>query len=280
MTAHPNDTFRAAQLALYESSVLKQAKWRALSGAMPRARRGGAQPHFTALDLGSDNGVVSWLLRGTGGQWISADITSDTVDAIHRMVGDNVLRLGQEGALPLGDEVLDLVVVVDLLEHVEDDGLLLAEIARCLRPGGRAIVHVPHAKRWGVLPPLRHALGLTDAWHGHRRSGYTHATLRRLLPPTLRMRGAFTYSRFFSHLLDTALNWSLLRSARGRAASTAKGMVLMGGDENAGVGATGSRIARALYPAMRTFVWLDRLVFWTDGYLLVAEMEKVPGVSA
>ena len=257
--------FRDTQLALFRASVLKQVKWRELSAAA------GPTAGLDALDLGSDNGVISWLFRQQGGRWRSADLTEETVAAIHAMVGERVHRL-TDATLPFADASFDVIVVVDLLEHLDDDRTLLSEIVRCLRPGGRAVLNVPHRKRWALLPPLRHALGLTDAWHGHRRPGYTRAELARLLPPGLSIARARSYSRVFSHLLDTALNWAFLRKSRGRVVSTAKGMVVTGNRLDAG----GARALARLYPLMRAFAALDALVPFTRGYMLVVEIRRGP----
>jgi SAM-dependent methyltransferase len=45
--------------------------------------------------------------------------------------------------LPFGDATVDAVVSANLLEHVPDDAAALAEVARVLRPGGRAAIIVP-----------------------------------------------------------------------------------------------------------------------------------------
>jgi SAM-dependent methyltransferase len=266
-SVQPEDEVRARQLARFRASVLKQAKWRALRRAT------GPVGDVDALDLGADNGVISWFFRQKGGRWTSADLTEETCAAIRAMVGERVVQLTEDASLPFADATFDLVVVIDLLEHLEDDGRLLAEIARCTRPGGRVVLNVPHAKRGAVLTPLRHALGLTDEWHGHRHAGYTVRQLGALLPPALRLRTATTYSRFFSHALDTALNWAYLRGSRGRARSTAKGMVVLG---DAG---QGGRALRALFPALRAWAALDALLPWTRGYMLLATLERVSGES-
>jgi SAM-dependent methyltransferase len=258
------EQFREGQLALFRRSVLKQAKWRELSRAV------GPTAGLDALDLGSDNGVISWLFRARGGRWTSADLTDETVAAITRMVGERVQRL-RGPILPFADASFDLVVVVDLLEHLDDDRQLLAEIARCLRPGGRAVLNVPRLVPRGMLPPLRHALGLTDAWHGHRHPGYDAPTLAAMLPPALRLTSARGYSRFFSHLLDTALNAAFLRASSSRGTPTAKGTVVTG-DKVAG---GGGRALALAYPAMRAFAALDALLPWTGGYMLLATAEKV-----
>ena len=260
--------FREAQLALFASSVLKQAKWNALREAA------GDTSDLDALDLGADNGVISWLFRSQGGRWTSADLTDQTVEAIRRMVEDRVVRLtGPQ--LPFEDEAFDLIVVVDLLEHLDDDRALLAEIGRCLRPGGRAVLNVPHLKPRALLPRVRHAIGLTDEWHGHVHPGYTTEALEAMLPRSLRLVRARTYSRTFAHTLDTALNAVFLRKSRGRAQSTAKGMVVTGD----AVGARDSRALQRLVPAMRAFTALDRLLPWS-GYMLLAELSRVPSSTS
>lgn len=38
---------------------------------------------------------------------------------------------------------VDYVYTLNVLEHIEDDGLALAQIFRCLKPGGRLLIYVP-----------------------------------------------------------------------------------------------------------------------------------------
>ena len=53
-------------ITLFRKSVLKQQKWHAISALL------GATDGLRCLDIGSDNGVVSYLLRARGGSWASA----------------------------------------------------------------------------------------------------------------------------------------------------------------------------------------------------------------
>ena len=57
--------------------------------------------------------------------------------------------------LPLASGAFGSALAIAVLEHVPDDRAALAEIARVLRPGGRAWVTVPHALRhaWRILRP-------------------------------------------------------------------------------------------------------------------------------
>ncbi len=222
---------------------------------------------LACLDLGSDNGIVSLLLRERGGTWRSGDLTEQAVASIRSLVGEDAQLLSGE-RLPYEDASFDRVVVVDMLEHVPDEAAFAAELGRVTRPGGRLVVNTPHLKRT-ALRRLRHALGQTDEKHGHLRPGYTAERLRELLAPHFELERHHTYSRFFSEAVDTALNWGMERLGK---RSSAKGMVVTHADV--------SRYRRLfrLYSAIYPLVWLltrlDPLVP-VSGYMLIASGRRI-----
>lgn len=247
-------------LALFRRSVLKQRKYAEIAGAL------GATEGLRCLDLGSDNGVVSLLLRRAGGRWASADLTEEAVASIRGLVQTDVHRT--DGArLPFPDAEFDRVVVVDMLEHVADDAAFAGELARVMRPRGRLVVNTPHLKQ-SALRRVRHALGQTDEKHGHRRPGYTADGLRTLLAPGFETESHHTYSRFFSELVDTAIGAGL--GALGKR-SSAKGMVVTGDD--VGRHRTLFRAYGAIYPAVWLVSRLDALVP-ASGYMLIATYRR------
>jgi SAM-dependent methyltransferase len=247
-------------LALFRRSVLKQRKLRELVRSL------GPTDDLRCLDLGSDNGVVSLLLRERGGSWASGDLTEEAVASIRSLVPDDV-HLVAGDRLPFKDAAFDRVVVVDMLEHVPDEAAFARELARVTKPGGRLVVNTPHLKRT-LLRRARHALGQTDAKHGHLRPGYTPARLRELLAPAFELESHRSYSRFFSEALDTALNWGVERLGK---KSSAKGMVVTGDDLARHRKAF--RSDSLVYP----FVWavsrLDALVP-ASGYMLIATLVR------
>jgi len=87
-------------------------------------------------------------------------------------------RLGKPlGATPLPElegvprGTYDLIAVLDVVEHIEDDVAALRAMSACLRPGGHILVTVPaHQWMWS---------GHDVANHHHRR--YSRATLEKTL---------------------------------------------------------------------------------------------------
>ena len=248
-------------LALFRRSVLKQRKLAEIAALL------GPTDGLRCLDLGSDNGVVSLLLRRGGGRWASADLTEESVASIRELVGSEVEQT-DGSRLPYAEGEFDRVVVVDMLEHVADEAAFAAELARITHSGARLIVNTPHLKRT-ALRALRHAIGQTDEKHGHLRPGSTPAGLRSLLEPAFKVESTRTYSRFFSELVDTAINWAVERLGK---KGSAKGLVVTGADV-----ARHRKLFRA-YSLLYPFVWalsrLDHLIPWTSGYMLVARATR------
>jgi len=244
-------------LRLFRRSPLKQRKLAEIERAL------GSSAGLRCLDLGADNGVVSLLLRQRGGNWASADMTDEAVESIRALVESDVHRV--DGTrLPFRDAEFDRVVVVDMLEHAPDEAAFVGELARITRPGGRLIVNTPHLKDT-PLRRFRHALGQTDAKHGHLRPGYTRASLAELLDENFSVDGDRTYSRFFSELVDTGINWAVSRLGK---QGSAKGQVVTAQDID-----RNRRMFRAysaIYPAIWTVSRLDALIPWSSGYMLIA----------
>jgi SAM-dependent methyltransferase len=244
-------------LALFRRSVLKQRKLAEIAALL------GPTAGLRCLDLGSDNGIVSLLLRRRGGDWASADMTEESVASIRELVGSDVHRLDGE-RLPFRDAEFDRVVVVDMLEHVGDDRAFVEELARVLRPEGRLVVNTPHLMDTR-LRRLRHRLGQTDERHGHVRPGYTVPMLRALLEPRFILGAHRTYSRFFTETVDTAIQLALARTGK---KGSAKGVVVTGADLRRHRALF--RAYSTLYPAVWAVSRLDLLVPWTSGYMLIA----------
>ena len=257
-------------LVLFNRSVLKQAKFRQIVARLddPAGKRG--------LDIGADNGVISYLLRQRGGHWHSADLDERAVESIRQLVRTDV-HLIDGGVTPFENGAFDQVVVVDFLEHIPDDRLFARELARIVKPGGQLIINVPHLKPGSLLNRFRHSIGLTDEWHGHLRPGYTVEQLRALLEPGFVIEKAVTYSHVCSELIDTGLNglYRKLQQRKGASDSSSKGTVVTSSD----VGRHRKEFLffSAIYPLLWGFARLDSLLWFTPGYKLIVAARRAPG---
>jgi SAM-dependent methyltransferase len=94
-----------------------------------------------ALDIGAAAGGNTRVLRRHGWRPVAVEYSAEGAEVAARR-GLTVVR-GDATRLPAAAGSVDLVTAFDVIEHIEDDGLALAEIRRALRPGGTLLVTVP-----------------------------------------------------------------------------------------------------------------------------------------
>jgi SAM-dependent methyltransferase len=131
-----------------------------LAGALAPA----AARTVCAVGCGPAEGI-EWLraFAGGGGRVIGLD-----ADPIHaRKTPGTEYVIGRAEAAPLARGSVDVLIAMDVLEHVADDAGALREIGRVLKPGGLLLVTVP------ALPSL---WGAQDTINLHLRR-YTRASL-------------------------------------------------------------------------------------------------------
>lgn len=92
------------------------------------------------LDLGCAGGFMAEALAGLGARVTGIDPAARAIEAARSHAAasglDITYNVGVGEALPYPDQSFDIVVCVDVLEHVADLDKVLAEIERTLRPGG------------------------------------------------------------------------------------------------------------------------------------------------
>ncbi len=128
---------------------------------------------LTLLDVGCGTGGLLARLAETFPTWklIGLDSSPHAVSLARAKAPVSVV-LGSVNELPFEDRSLDVVLGMDVLYHREvDEARALAEVGRCLRPGGMAFFHLP-AYEW-----LRSA---HDDWV-HTRRRYRRADCVRML---------------------------------------------------------------------------------------------------
>lgn len=97
-----------------------------------------------ALDLGCGTGLnldkLAQYARPTG--------TDFSEEALHFCLerGHTSLAKADAAALPFPDREFDIITALDVIEHLDDDHIALAELRRVLRPGGILVLSVPAYK--------------------------------------------------------------------------------------------------------------------------------------
>jgi len=173
--------------------ILETVLHRELAGRRPIS--------IVSLGCGPAEGLT-WLrpLAGSHGRVVGLD-----ADPLHvrRLEPGFEYVIGRCEAAPFASGSFDLVLALDVLEHLDDDAAGLREASRLLKPGGLLLVTVP------ALPSL---WGGQDIVSHHRRR-YTKRTLRQAFA-----RAQLPYPRvtYFNSLLFppvAAIRW--IRSALG-----------------------------------------------------------------
>jgi SAM-dependent methyltransferase len=143
------------------------------------------QPGSRLADLGCGTGWFAAELERRGYEVVCVDASRPNLDALGRTYRGPVRRgtlvpvLGDVTALPLDSSSIDGAVCMEVLEHVRDDALALAEINRVLKRGAPLVVTVPNVD---APKPLVERLGLESVHdrpgpEEHVRPGYRAAEL-------------------------------------------------------------------------------------------------------
>ncbi|MBI5728701.1 MAG: class I SAM-dependent methyltransferase [Candidatus Magasanikbacteria bacterium] len=93
------------------------------------------------LDVGCGTGLNSKLLESFGTVY-SLDVSEEALRFCSEQRLKNLYR-GEANSLPFGDGNFDLVIALDVFEHLKDDQGATQEIKRVLKPGGIFICFVP-----------------------------------------------------------------------------------------------------------------------------------------
>ncbi len=114
------------------------------------------------LDFGCGPGIFSKRLATIGGYVVGVDISKEFINrAVNRCTTDNADFIHISSSLKDALEKqskFDVVVLVDVIHHLDDIQITLAEAFTFLKPGGKVIVYEPN-----IYNPVLFALHLLDS---------------------------------------------------------------------------------------------------------------------
>jgi 2-polyprenyl-3-methyl-5-hydroxy-6-metoxy-1,4-benzoquinol methylase len=164
---HADDNMAEEILVELAAMVRAHPWWQArteLTLALLRQRA--IDPPARVLDVGCGWGVTLEALESRGYQVVGLDVSRRALEQLDRP-GRTLVEADLTQPLPAGIAPFDVVLALDVLEHLDDDRQAVARLGQLVAPGGHVIVSVP------ALPEMFTEF---DAIQGHRR---------RYLPETL-----------------------------------------------------------------------------------------------
>lgn len=131
------------------------------------------------LDFGCGDGSFLATLAGKHiGRLVGVDADRDAADRAMERDGELEIRhIDRTGPLPFADREFSSITLMDVLEHVHEQGALLDELNRLLRDDGTLIVTVPgrHAFSFLDIGNLKFRFPRLHRWHycrAHSRDEY------------------------------------------------------------------------------------------------------------
>ncbi len=156
--------------------VRRHPWWRARAVlAIDLLRKNGHAPPASVIDVGCGWGTNLDALESAGYHAVGLDISRRILERIDHP-GRRLIEADLNQPPPPEVESADSLVLLDVIEHIDDDQGVIRQVLPLVKPGGLLIVSVP------ALPEL---FSEFDEIQGHRR---------RYLPETL--RAAFDGSEF------------------------------------------------------------------------------------
>lgn len=157
-------------------------------------------PDAALLDIGGATGNLGYVLRDLFDERYVLDI-ADSCRGPAEAKGNQFAcgNVDETGLVFYPSECVDVVALLDVIEHVLDPQGLVNECFRVLRPGGFVLVNTPNIQYWKHLASLvidgifPHTSGDREVYHGGHVAFYNMHDMRVILG------GA--------GLIDVKMNW-------------------------------------------------------------------------
>jgi len=147
---------------------------------LKRILRAEVKNNSVIFDLGGYDGFVVYnLLKNMRNLNVIVIDINESGLQVARKRGTNILYASAL-ELPIRDNRANVILCLDLIEHVKEDSKLLKEITRVLKTGGKIILTTPMQN--GISFPLlnKDEIAMVKKGWGHIRNGYSLKDLESL----------------------------------------------------------------------------------------------------
>lgn len=226
------------------------------------------------LEIGCDKGVTSFFLRERGGDWSSADTDQQNVKDTEAIVGKDVFLINPVN-LPFDSSSFDFIIAIDFLEHISQEEAFLKDVYRILRPKGKLYITVPNADNKKLsIRALRESMSI---YYGHVKEGYSLTELQEMLHKAgFTMSRAKTFCRFFTQGIELLINFTYVFILnKNKASSPDKWLASPASPQDFKKHRFSFMAYSLIFPLLWLFSRLDKLIWFTDGYVQIVEAEKL-----
>ncbi|MBN1911577.1 MAG: methyltransferase domain-containing protein [Pirellulales bacterium] len=133
-------------------------------------------PTGRVLEIGCAAGATARALREVVSveHYVGIDVSAEAIELARASIDETHvadLDATTSGELGLKPDDFDLLLALDVLEHLRNPWDVLADLAQCVRPGGHAVLSLPNIQNVAILQDLvrgrwtYQSAGLLDATH-------------------------------------------------------------------------------------------------------------------
>lgn len=268
-----NETKEAWQLQMFRRSLKKQQKLKVLLSVLGDLD----EEKCLLVTCGDNNGALNWHFKNHGGNWNWADAEEDSTEQISELTGDPVASVDKDAPeLSFPDDHFDVVMTIDVHEHLRNPHAFNFELARVARPAGRVIVTTPNGDGSKLANRIKKIIGMRPEDYGHFVIGYDVPDLQKQLRNVgLEPYTHTSYARFFTEMLELAINFAYVKVLAKRSkAKVQKGQIApQNKDQIESVEKT-YKLYSIIYPFFLLISKLDTLVSFRRGYAVVVAARK------
>jgi len=270
----PDKTTEPWQLLMFERTLKKQQKLNTLIEVLKDV----SSKRCLLITCGDNNGALNWHFKQLGGDWTWADFEDESIKQISSLTGDPVEKMAREHpVLAFQANTFDIIVTIDVHEHLEEPKELNIELERLVKTGGTVIVTTPNGNETKLANRIKKMLGMHPEDYGHVVAGYDIPELEtQLVGVGLRPYVSSSYSRFFTEMMELVINYAYVNFLSRRSKAKVEiGQIAPQNEDQLRSVKKSYQLYSRIYPILRALSKLDVLDRSSRGYAVVVGARKI-----
>jgi len=145
--------FTPWQLKMFQKTLKKRLRLKALKRHLGQVTN---NHQCLLVTCGDNNGAMNYYLRELGGKWFWADLEEKSIQEMSELLQEKVFHVSEKN-LPFPDSRFDLVISIDVHEHLQDPHPFTRELWRVTKSKGKVIVTVPNGDETKIATRVKNA---------------------------------------------------------------------------------------------------------------------------